>query len=483
MHMLRWFSLLSGLSINLKKSQLLGVGIPETNVSEAASLIGCSVMRTPFKYLGIVVGGNMSSIKQWDDTIFKLKMRLSNWKLTTLSIGGRFTLPISVLGSTPIYNMSLYKVPKSVLNSMESIRRNFFNGIREGERKIAWVKWSKVLASKNNGGLGVSSFFALNRGLLVKWMWRFLTRDNSLWARFIQASHGSNTQNISASYPSLWSSIIKEVNILKSQGLDFFSHCKIRVGNGRNTSFWKDLWIGDSRLFLAFPRLYALENNKDCIVAVKMNDPFMSSLRRDLRGGVESTQLSQLLVLLDTVVLSNTDDRWVWDLNGEGSFHVKDDRILLDDNFLPKVVYPTRWVKSIPFKLNIFAWKVSLNRLPTRINLVRRGVSVSPISCSICHAGLEDLDHLLFCCSMAIDVTRSICKWWNLVWVPFVSYLSWLSWFNSIRMSSNSKMVLEGVFYTAWWSIWTYRNQLLFVDSHPRKEVIYDDIVRRSFLW
>ncbi|GKF25912.1 hypothetical protein Tco_0081806, partial [Tanacetum coccineum] len=52
---------------------------------------------------------------------------------------------------------------------MESLRRNFFNGIQEGDRKIAWVKWSKVLASKKFGGLGVSSFFALNRALLFKW--------------------------------------------------------------------------------------------------------------------------------------------------------------------------------------------------------------------------------------------------------------------------------------------------------------------------
>nr|GEX79583.1 RNA-directed DNA polymerase, eukaryota [Tanacetum cinerariifolium] len=296
--------------------------------------------------------------------------------------GGRLTLLKSVLGSTPIYNMSLYKVPKTVLNSMESIRRNFFNGIREGEMKIAWVKWTKVLASKKNGGLRVSSFFALNRGLLVKWMWRFLSRDNSLWARFIHASHGSNKLNISASYPTLWSSIIKE--------------------------FLEGPAIGDSRLCLAFPRLYALENNKDCTMAVKMNGTFVSSFRRDVRGGLESTQLSQLLDLLDSVVLSNSDDRWVWDLNGEGIFQAKDARILIDDFFLPKADTPTRWVKSIPIKLNIFDWKVSLNRLPTRINLFRRGVSVSPISCSICHAGLEDLDHLLFCCSMTIDVTRSI---------------------------------------------------------------------------
>nr|GEZ77976.1 putative RNA-directed DNA polymerase, eukaryota, reverse transcriptase zinc-binding domain protein [Tanacetum cinerariifolium] len=210
----------------------------------------------------------------------------------------------------------------------------------------------------------------------------------------------------------------------------------------------------EAGVFTAFPRLYALENNKDCIVAVKMNGTFVSSFRRDVRGGLESTQLSQLLDLLDSMVLPNLDDRWVWDLNGDGIFQVKDARILLDDFFLPKAVTPTRWVKSIPIKLNIFAWKVSLNRLPTRINLFRRGVSVSPISCSIYHAGLEDLDHLLFCCSMAIDVTRSICKWWNLGWVLVDSYLSWLSWFNSIRMQSSSKMVLKGVFYTAWWSIW-----------------------------
>ncbi|GJY69502.1 RNA-directed DNA polymerase, eukaryota [Tanacetum coccineum] len=409
--------------------------------------------------------------------------RYTTWKLKTLSIGGRLTLLKSVLGSTPIYNMSLYKVPKTVLSSMEAIRRNFFNGIREGERKIAWVKWTKVLASKRNGGLGVSSFFALNRGLLFKWMWRFLSRDDSLWARFIQATHGSNTQVISASYPSLWSSIIKEVNTLKSQGIDFLSHCKIRVGNGRNTNFWKDPWIGDSRLCLMFPRLYALDINKDDSVADKLNNPFGSSLRREVRGGAESTQFSHLLDLLDNVILSNMDDRWVWDLNGDGIFRVKDARYLLDDFFLPKVDTRTRWVKFIPIKLNIFAWKVSLNRLPTRLNLVRRGVSVAPVSCSICLVGLEDLDHLLFGCNMASDIARSICKWWNLVWSPFVSYSSWLSWFKDIRMHSNPKMVLEGVFYTAWWSIWLFRNQLLFTESHPKKEVIFDDIVRRSFLW
>ncbi|GJV68355.1 hypothetical protein Tco_1483864, partial [Tanacetum coccineum] len=43
-------------------------------VNEAASSIGCSVMKAPFKYLGVTVGGNTSLVKSWDETINKLKL-------------------------------------------------------------------------------------------------------------------------------------------------------------------------------------------------------------------------------------------------------------------------------------------------------------------------------------------------------------------------------------------------------------------------
>ncbi|GKB62225.1 hypothetical protein Tco_0918411, partial [Tanacetum coccineum] len=64
----------------------------------------------------------------------------------------------------------------------------------------------------------------------------------------------------------------------------------------------------------------------------------------------ESQQLDQLSLLLDMVILSNMDDRWFWDLNGDGVFQVKDVRSMLDEAFLPKIEVPTRWIKSIPIK-------------------------------------------------------------------------------------------------------------------------------------
>ncbi|GKC41842.1 hypothetical protein Tco_1059564, partial [Tanacetum coccineum] len=67
--------------------------------------------------------------------------------------------------------------------------------------------------------------------------------------------------------------------------------------------------VADNLLKLSFPRLFALEENKDISVADKMNTS-VSSFRRHVRGGVESQQLDQLSLLLDTVILSNMDDRW-----------------------------------------------------------------------------------------------------------------------------------------------------------------------------
>nr|GFA05499.1 hypothetical protein [Tanacetum cinerariifolium] len=214
---LKWRSwirgrLVSSLSINLNKSHILGVGIPDNLVNAAALSFGCSVMKFPFKYLGV-------------------------------------------------------RVPKSVLNTMEGIRRDFFNGIQEGHRKISWVNWSKVLAAKKYGGLGVSSFFALNRTILVKWVWRYLSKDGSLWCRVISSIHGVHNQYL-------------------------------------------------------FPRLFALESAKDSSVAEKFEAGFSSAFRCTIRGGAESYQLDHPLILLESVILPNSIDRWGCDLNRDGEFRV-----------------------------------------------------------------------------------------------------------------------------------------------------------------
>lgn len=272
----------------------------------------------------------------WVEVVNKLRSRLSNWKVKTLSIGGRFTLLKSVLGASPLYHMSIFKTPKCVLKEMEAIRGKFFNGADPKERKIIWVTWQKVLASKSHGGLGVSSFYALNRALLLKWVWRFLTNDGSLWSKVIQGIHGNRLDLHSGKTTSVWSAIIREVQSLKDIGFDFMSHCKKRIGDGCSTKFWLDKWNSDVSFCDQFPRVYALDLEKDISVTNKLGGRSIDvSFQRRVRDGVERQQWEALLSALSNVSLVPNADRWVCDLAGDGNFRVKEIRNFLDDLVLP----------------------------------------------------------------------------------------------------------------------------------------------------
>ena len=50
--------------------------------------------------------------------------------------------------------------------------------------------------------------------------------------------------------------------------LPTFSHfVRCAVGNGRDTYFWEDQWVGDGTLSTAFPHLYHLSSLKNCSIS------------------------------------------------------------------------------------------------------------------------------------------------------------------------------------------------------------------------
>ncbi|GKA39218.1 RNA-directed DNA polymerase, eukaryota, reverse transcriptase zinc-binding domain protein [Tanacetum coccineum] len=402
---LKCFHMASGLKININKSKLMGYGVHSDEVEIAARHIGCATFVAPFTHIGVKVGGMMDRTNSWDDVVSKVTSQLSKWKLKTLFIGGRLTLIKSVLTSIPLYQMSSFKVPIKVLNILESIRRKFFNGIEGNERKLALISWDNVLASKKHGGLGVSSFFAMNRALLSKWVWRFLSQTSSLWTRTIKAIHGEKGNlgaNGKITRRSPWLDIVREINVLRSKGIDFLSLMRKKVGNGEDTLFWEDSWLDWISLKQQFPRLYLLESTKHINVAEKMNQPSLSwSYRREPRGGIEEEQQNMLFSKISGVILPNMRDRWIWSLEASGDFSVTTARHLIDDHLLPKGDVPTRWVKAVPIKINVFAWRVRLDKLPTRLNLSLRGIEISSIMCPLCNSSVESASHLLFSCHVS----------------------------------------------------------------------------------
>ncbi|GKD51406.1 putative RNA-directed DNA polymerase [Tanacetum coccineum] len=133
------FHLSSGLKVNFNKSKLYGIGVSNVELNSLASTIGCLASQFPCIYLGLPIGANMSRCNHWSPLVERFHKRLSNWKSKSLSIGGRFTLIKSVLGSLGVYYFSSFKAPKKIINKLESIRRSFFWGGSMDENKISWI--------------------------------------------------------------------------------------------------------------------------------------------------------------------------------------------------------------------------------------------------------------------------------------------------------------------------------------------------------
>nr|GEY33080.1 RNA-directed DNA polymerase, eukaryota, reverse transcriptase zinc-binding domain protein [Tanacetum cinerariifolium] len=271
---------------------------------------------------GSRVGDLMSRIQSWHDVTKGMHTRLSKWKLKTLSIGGRLTLLKSVLGAIPIYHMSIFKVSMKVLQNMESICACFFNGADVNSKKPNWVRWKSVLAAKDIGGHEVSSLFVLNRALMFKWVWSFITP---------------------------------------------------KLGNGDNTSFWDVAWCGDIAFINLVPRLYALESMKNIEVASKLSHGGREfSFRRNPRGGMEQAQFERLKEMVECVTLINSNDKRGWSLVGSGDFSVSSVRKLIDNAILPKGISKTRWIKECQWALR-FSDTDDTTSLVHRLSVLRFG--------------------------------------------------------------------------------------------------------------
>jgi hypothetical protein len=203
---------------------------------------------------------------------------------------------------------------------------------------------------------------------------------------------------------STWSAILSSVRRLKQKGIDLLSFCTCKIGNGVSTRFWEDSWCGNQPLKLVFPRIYMLESDRDSSIATRLSIlDSCSALRRLTRGGAESSQLISLRALIGDVVLSDDHDSWKWSLNASARFSVASVRSMVDDYTLDVDTYDTKWNRCTPIKVNVFLWRLMLNKIPSRVNLNRKGIDVGSVLCPICQDDAETVNHFFFSCDMAKD--------------------------------------------------------------------------------
>nr|GEX84810.1 zf-BED domain-containing protein [Tanacetum cinerariifolium] len=186
--------------------------------------------------------------------------------------------------------------------------------------------------------------------------------------------------------------------------------------------------FGEVASKVLYKRLYALEMCKSISVAEKMGHPSLShSFRRMPRGGMEQENYDLLCSKVADLVLPNISYRGCCSLEGSQEFSVKSSRILIDNTILSKAEVPTRWLRVVPIKVNIHAWRVFLDKLATRANLSLRGMDIPSIACLLCNSAVESSSYIFFACPLARQVWRNFLIWWELKDVAFNSYNEWLN--------------------------------------------------------
>ncbi|GKC64612.1 reverse transcriptase domain, reverse transcriptase zinc-binding domain protein [Tanacetum coccineum] len=192
------------------------------------------------------------------------------------------------------------------------------------------------------------------------------------------------------------------------------------LGDGRDISFWVDMWVDNTRICDRFPRLYHLDRRKEDSVFDKgswVNNVWCWEWDwvRSIRGRV-CKKFDDLIVVLQNVVVSNNcKDRWRWRLVEDGEFTVK----YLARFIKEKIVHgesgghETLLNNLVLKKVNIFVSRAFKGRLLVRVELDRRDIDLDSVLCPCCNDIVATWTHSLVTCDLAMSVWDKVFNWWK----------------------------------------------------------------------
>lgn len=195
-----------------------------------------------------------------------IQKRIAGWKANLLSQGARLVLIKHVLTSLPIYSLSSTPLHIGTHYMIEQAFANLFWGSTTHGKKRHWKSWQDICKPQSTGGLGIMSLRHMEIALRVKMLWSAIHND-SLWASYFRAKYLNHCH-------------IREANFKNMKGLarrswlkakDFIlQHKKVIIGNGVNTSFWYDNWLGQQCLNTLVPEVQ-IPNPKASVRDILLN--------------------------------------------------------------------------------------------------------------------------------------------------------------------------------------------------------------------
>ena len=264
------------------------------------------------------------------------------------------------------------------------------------------------------------------------------------------------------------------------------------LGDGTNTFFWFDRWLGDVPLCMRFARLFDLATNKLSTIADMCTLGWEEegeawSWRRRLWAW-EEDMLGECGALLNNVVVqSNVSDRWQWDSDPYEGYSVRGAYQTLTDTDVPTVDGGEEhiWHKQVSLKVSILSWRLMKDRLPTRSNLQRRGLIDATANTCVSGCGMEETaNHMFLHCDVFSSLWQHIRSWISMSGAYPQNISEHFHQFtHSTSHSKARRSFLQLIWLLCVWLIWNERNNRLFKNIETPIIQLLEKAKYHSFWW
>ena len=170
-------------------------------------------------------------------------------------------------------------------------------------------------------------------------------------------------------------------------------------------------------------------------------------------------QVDEVENLIQQVTVNKESvDSWFWK-DEEGKYTVKSgySKIQNFPSGKNSNLYRMLWTVKVAPSAQFLAWRVIMNKVPKRINLRRRGVQLTDVSCVFCGLEEETNTHLFFTCNVIKKIWNMCNRWVEVSTTHHNQLKAHFQQFDILTLNSNGNMLWKGVWVSIIRNIWDHK--------------------------
>jgi hypothetical protein len=180
----------SGQKLNKEKASIFFSRNTKAPIREYLSRrVGVAPTNKYETYLGLPALVGRARVRSFEGLKGRIWEKMHGWKEKFLSQAGKEVLLKAVVQAIPTYTMSVFQLPRTLCQDINTMMSQFWWGHKNNVKKIAWMSWGRMGLSKDVRGLGYRDLECFNMALLAKQGWRLAHNPDSLVARIFKEKY------------------------------------------------------------------------------------------------------------------------------------------------------------------------------------------------------------------------------------------------------------------------------------------------------